>query len=136
MKNHLIILFIVLFSNSIISQDINQKNIIGKWKVIKVLKEINNPNLKDIVKSFASATFEFKENSMFKLTTADNSKLFTMITTMTNNSKWKLNQNNYVIEIGSQSDGYNILKIIMAEVDGQTIFHLSESELDLEVQKM
>jgi hypothetical protein len=38
---------------------------------------------------------------------------------MTNNSKWKLNQNNYVVEIGSQSDGYNILKIIMAEVDGQ-----------------
>jgi hypothetical protein len=136
MKKYLIIVFIVLFSNSITSQDINQKNIIGKWKVIKVLKEIDNPNLRDIVKSFATATFEFKENSMFKLTTADNSKLFTMITTMTNNSKWKLNQNNYVIEIGSQADGYNILKIIVAEVDGRIIFHLSESELDLEVQKM
>ena len=136
MKKYIIIVFIILFSNSIISQDINQKNIIGKWKVIKVLKKIDNPNLKDIVKGFASTTFEFKENSLFKLTTADNSKLFTMITTMTNNSKWKLNQNNYVIEIGSQADGYNILKIIVAEVDGRTIFHLSESELDLEVQKM
>jgi hypothetical protein len=136
MKNHLIILFIVLFSNAIISQDITQKKIIGKWKVIKVLKEIDNPNLKDIVKSFTTSIFEFKDNSDFKLTAANNSKLFTMITNMTNNSKWKLNQNNYVIEIDSQSDGYNILKIIVAEVNDRIIFHLSESDLDLEVQKI
>jgi hypothetical protein len=104
--------------------------------VIKVLKKIENPNLKDIVKSFNTAIFEFKENSDFKLTTADNSKLFSMFTNMTNNSKWKLNKNNYVISIGNQSDGYNILKIIVAEVNGKIIFHLSETELDLEVQKV
>jgi len=136
MKKYLFILTILLFSNHIISQEITQKNIIGKWKVIKVLKKIDNPNLKDIVKSFNTAIFEFKENSDFKLTTADNSKLFSMITNMTNNSKWKLNKNNYVLNIGNQSDGYNILKIIVAEVDGKIIFHLSETELDLEVQKM
>jgi hypothetical protein len=59
-----------------------------------------------------------------------------MITTMTNNSKWKLNQNNYVIEIGSQSDGYNILKNNYGRSRWPNNFHLSESELDLEVKKM
>lgn len=136
MKKYLFILSILLFSNHIVSQEITQKNIIGKWKVVKVLKKIDNPNLKEIVKSFNTAIFEFKENSDFKLTTAENSKLFSMVTNMTNNSKWKLNKNNYVINIGNQSDGYNILKIIVAEVDGKTIFHLSETELDLEVQKV
>lgn len=136
MKKYLFILSILLFSNHIISQEITQEKIIGKWKVIKVLKKIENPNLKDIVKSFNTAIFEFKENSDFKLTTADNSKLFSMFTNMTNNSKWKLNKNNYVISIGIQSDGYNILKIIVAEVNGKIIFHLSETELDLEVQKV
>jgi hypothetical protein len=136
MKKYLFILSILLFSNHIVSQEITQENIIGKWKVIKVLKKIENPNLKDIVKSFNTAIFEFKENSDFKLTTADNSKLFSMFTNMTNNSKWKLNKNNYVISIGNQSDGYNILKIIVAEVNGKIIFHLSETELDLEVQKV
>lgn len=136
MKKYLFILSILLFSNHIISQEITQENIIGKWKVIKVLKKIENPNLKDIVKSFNTAIFEFKENSDFKLTTADNSKLFSMFTNMTNNSKWKLNKNNYVISIGNQSDRYNILKIIVAEVNGKIIFHLSETELDLEVQKV
>jgi hypothetical protein len=136
MKKYLFILSILFLSNHIISQEITQKNIIGKWKVIKVSKKIDNPNLKDIVKSFSSAIFEFKGDSNFKLTTADNSKLFSMITNMTNNSKWKLNKNNYVINIGNQSDGYNILKIIVAEVNGKVIFHLSETELDLEVQKI
>jgi hypothetical protein len=124
-----------MFSNNIVSQEITQKSIIGKWKVINVLKKIDNPNLKDIVKSFNTALFEFKENSDFKLTTTDNSKLFSMLTNMTNNSKWKLNKNDYVINVGNQSDGYNILKIIVVEVNGKIIFHLSETELDLEVQK-
>jgi hypothetical protein len=136
MKKYLFILSIVLFSHHIVSQEITQKSIIGKWKVINVLKKNDNPNLKDIVKSFNTALFEFKENSDFKLTTSDNSKLFSMLTNMTNNSKWKLNKNNYVINVGNQSDGYNILKIIVAEVNGKMIFHLSETELDLEVEKV
>jgi hypothetical protein len=44
------------------------------------------------MKSFNTALFEFKENSDFKPTTTDNSKLFSMLTNMTNNSKWKLNK--------------------------------------------
>jgi len=136
MKNYLFILSILLFSSNIVSQEITQKSIIGKWKVINVLKKIDNPNLKDILKSFNTALFEFKENSDFKLTTTDNSKLFSMLTNMTNNSKWKLNKNDYVINVGNQSDGYNILKIIVVEVNGKIIFHLSETELDLEVQKV
>ena len=58
-----------------------------------------------------------------------------MVTAMTNSSKWKLNKNTFVVNVGNQSDGYNILKIIITEVNGKTIFHLSETELDLEVQK-
>jgi hypothetical protein len=136
MKKYFFILVILLFSNKVISQEITQKNILGKWKVVKVLKKNENPNLKDIVKSFNTAVFEFKENSDFKLTTTDNSKLFSMITNMTNSSKWKLNSNNYVIHVGHQSDGYNILKIVVVEANGKIIFHLSETELDLEVQKV
>jgi hypothetical protein len=47
----------------------------------------------------------------------------------------EIKQNDYVINVGNQSDGYNILKIIIVEVNGKIIFHLSETELDLEVQK-
>jgi hypothetical protein len=76
-----------------------------------------------------------KKNSDFKLNTAENSALISMVTNMTNNSKRKLNKNNFDIKIGNQSNEYNILKIIIAEVNDKTNFHVSETELDLEVKK-
>jgi hypothetical protein len=45
-----------------------------------------------------------------------------MLTNITNNSKWKLNKNDYLINVGNQSDGYNILKIIIVEVNGKNNF--------------
>lgn len=80
--------------------------------------------------------FEFNANSSFNLSTSQNTKLFTMIADMTNNSKWKFNKNNFVISVGSEADKYSILKIIVSEVNDKIIFHLSETELDLEVQKL
>jgi len=129
------ILSILLLSNSIIAQEITQINIIGKWKVVKVLKDIDNPDLKDLIKSFNSALFEFKENEDFKLTTTAGSKLFSMVTVMTNNTKWKIDKNNSAIRVGNLSDGYSILKILVSEHNGKVIFKMSETQLDLEVQK-
>jgi hypothetical protein len=135
MKKYLFAFAILLFTNHLIAQKYTEKDIVGKWKVIKISKKIENPNLNDIVKSFKSAIFEFKENSDFKITTSDKTKLFTMLTDMTNNAKWKLNHNKFAISVGNESNGYNILKIIVVEVNNKFIFHLSETELDLEVVK-
>lgn len=134
-KNYFLIFLTVLFSNAIIAQELNSINVIGKWKVVKVLKTIDNPKVKDLVRGFNAAVFEFKENEDFKLTTTDGSKLFSTVTTMTANTKWKLDTNNSAIYIGNASDGYSILKIIVSELNGQIIFHLIETELELEVQK-
>lgn len=117
------------------SQVYSEKNIVGKWKVVKVLKKPESPNFNDIIKSFSSATFQFEENANFKITTLDKTKLFAMLTDMTKEAKWRLNANKYAISIGNDSNKYSILKIILVEVDGKMIFHLDETELDLEVVK-
>ena len=135
MKKHFLILSILLFSINAFSQAITQKSIVGKWKVVAVLSKIDNPNLKDIVRGFKNSTFDFKESSAVNLTTTDNSKLFSMITAMINKSKWRLKENNFVVEVGSESDNYNIMKIIITEVNDKIIFHLHETELDLQVVK-
>lgn len=135
MKKLFLILFILLFSINAFSQAITQKSIVGKWKVVAVLSKMDNPNLKDIVRGFKNSTFDFKESSAINLTTTDNSKLFSMITAMINKSKWRLKENNFVVEVGSKSDNYNIMKIIISEVNDKIIFHLHETELDLQVVK-
>ena len=135
MKKHLFVLTFLLFSNYIISQKFTEKDIIGRWKVVKILKKPASPNFNDLIKSFGSATFEFKENSDFKITTSDKTKLFTLLTDMTNNSKWKLNKDKFAINVGNESDHFSILKVNILEINGKIIFHMSETELDLEVQK-
>lgn len=135
MKKYFIIFTIILFTNQIYSQNLTEKDIVGKWKVVKILKKPKSPNFKDLIKSFNTATFEFEENLNFKITTSDKTKLFKMLTDMTNNSKWRLNKSKYAISIGTDLDKYSIMKIIIVEVNDKIIFHLSESELDLEVQK-
>lgn len=135
MKKTFLIFTFLLISNFLVAQKYTEQDLIGKWKVVAIAKKIDNPNMKDLVKSFEAAVFEFKENREFKLTTANPNKLFKMVTNMTNKSKWKLNNNNFSISIGSKADGYNIMKIIVFEVDGKTIFHLFETEMDVEVMK-
>ena len=135
MKKQLVVFAILLFTNHILSQEFTQKDIVGKWKVVKILKKPESPNFNDIIKSFSSATFLFEENLNFKITTLDKTKLFAMLTDVTKEAKWRLNANNYAISIGNDSNQYNILKIILVEVDNKMIFHLDETELDLEVQK-
>ena len=39
MKKHLFVLTFLLFSNYIISQKFTEKDIIGRWKVVKILKK-------------------------------------------------------------------------------------------------
>lgn len=135
MKKQLVVFVILLFTNHILSQEFTQKDFVGKWKVVKILKKPESPNFNDIIKSFSSATFLFEENLNFRLTTLDKTKLFAMLTDMTKDAKWRLNANNYAISIGNDANKYSILKIIAVKVDNKMIFHLDETDLDLEVQK-
>jgi len=52
MKKYLFILSILFLSNHIISQEITQQNIIGKWKVIKVLKKNKIDKIKRYCEKF------------------------------------------------------------------------------------
>ena len=135
MKRQLVVLVILFFTNSIISQEFSQKDLVGKWKVIHILNKSENPNLKDIIKSFSSATFLFDENGNFRTTTSDKTPWFTMLTDITKEAKWKWNPNTLVVSVGNDANNYSILKIIVIRDGTKTIFHLAETEFNFEVQK-
>lgn len=135
MKKTFLIFIFLLISNFLVAQKYTEQDIIGKWKVVGLAREFDNPNVKKLITSFKSAVFEFNENQDFKLTTSNPSKLFKMVTDMTNKSKWKLNNTKFSISIGSEADGYSIMQIIIYEIDGKIMFNLLETDIDLEVQK-
>lgn len=135
MKKQVLVFLIVLFTNHMLSQEFTQKDIVGRWKVVKILKRPESPNFNDIIKSFSSATFLFEENLNFKISTLDATKFFSMLTDVTKDAKWRLNANNFAISIGNDTNKYSILKIVVVKVDDKMIFHMDGTELDLEVQK-
>ena len=135
MKRQLVVLVILSFTNSIISQEFTQKDLVGKWKVVRIVNKSENPNLKDIIKSFSSATFLFDENGNFRTTTSDKTPWFTMLTDITKEAKWKWNPNTLVVSVGNDANNYSILKIIVIRDGTKTIFHLAETEFNFEVQK-
>ncbi len=135
MKKQLVVLVILLFANSVMSQKFTQKDLVGKWKVVSIVNKPVNPNLRDILKSFSSATFLFDENLNFRTTTLDRTEWFTMLINVTKDAKWKLNITNLSISVGNDSNKYSILKLIVLKSGDKTIFHLAETDFNFEVQK-
>ena len=135
MKKQLVVLAILCFTNSVMAQVFTQKDLVGKWKVVAILNEPQNPNLKDIIKSFSSATFLFEENANFRTTTLDKTKWFTMLTDVTKEAKWKMNAANFTISVGTDANNYSILKLIVIKVGDKIVFHLDETPFNFEVQK-
>ncbi|QES89648.1 hypothetical protein [Rhizosphaericola mali] len=135
MKITFLLISLLLITNTIYSQSLTPEQIIGKWKVVKILKKPSNPNFKDFLKGFESATFEFKSDSKFNLTTNNNNKIFSMLTDHTQNVDWIIRKNIPVISIGSKTDHYNTLNIY-AKLGETNIFQLEESEIVLQVEKL
>ncbi len=135
MKKQLLVLVILLFANSVMSQEFTQNDLVGKWKVVSIVNKPENPNLKDIIKSFSSATFLFEENLNFRTTTLDKTEWFSMLINVTKDAKWKLNTNDLTISVGNDANKYSILKLYVIKLGDKTIFHLAETDLNFEVKK-
>ena len=135
MKKILLAFIILLFANNVMSQEFTQKDLVGKWKVVSIVNKPENPNLKDIIKSFSSATFVFEDNLNFRTTTLDKTEWFSMLIAVTKDAKWKLNTNDLTISVGNDANKYSILKLNIIKLGDQTIFHLAETDLKFEVKK-
>jgi hypothetical protein len=135
MKKQLLVLVILCFANKVMAQEFTQKDLVGKWKVVSIVNKPVNPNLRDIIKSFSSATFVFEENLNFRATTLDKTEWFTMLINVTKDAKWKWNSSSFTVSVGNDSNRYSILKLIVIRGGGKTIFHLDETNFNFEVQK-
>jgi hypothetical protein len=135
MKNIFTLIILITLCSTSFGQTLSEKEMYGKWKVEKVIKEPTNLQFKSLIAGFKNSTFIFNSNGNFKLNTTSKSELFAMITEMTNGSKWKMEQNKQYVKIGNQEDGYSIMGISVKENNGKKIFHIDESGITLEMKK-
>ena len=136
MRKIFTLIFLIILCSTSFGQTLNEKEMYGKWKVEKIIKKPTNPQFAILIDGFESSTFIFNQNGNFELKTTSNSKLFGMITEMTNGTKWKVEKNKQFIKIGNEDDRYSIMGIAINQVNGKKTFHLDESEITLEMKKI
>ncbi len=134
MKKYILII-VLIFSINSFSQEINREDLVGNWKVVKIESSPSHPNFKPLIEGFGTATFFLNSDASFSIETKNKSQLFSMMTEMTNNSKWRYNAKGKIIEIGSKKDNYTIMGIIVQEINGKTYFNLEESNVILLMNK-
>ena len=135
MRKFLSFLLLVSLSSSVFGQTLTEKDVYGKWKVVKLIEKPTNPQFVPLISGFENATFVFNQNGNFELTTTSKSELFGIITEMTDGTKWKFEQKSKYLKIGNQEDKYSIMGILVKEINGKIIFHLDESGVKLEMKK-
>ncbi|MBC7557055.1 MAG: hypothetical protein H7195_08870 [Chryseobacterium sp.] len=124
----------LFFHLSIFSfSQITSSQIIGNWKVVKILNEIGN---QDLANGFESAIFKFDNNFDFTLKSSNDNPLFSKIESMTKNTKWKIDSLKNKIRIGTKKDNYSTIFIEVEQKNERVIFHLIESDIKLEMMKL
>ena len=132
MMKKLVLVVFFLFSIFSFSQ-ITSNQIIGNWKVVKVLNEIGN---QDLANGFKSSVFKFDKNFNFTLKSSNDNPLFSQIESMTKNTKWKIDSLKNKIKIGTKKNNYSTMFIEVEQKNERVIFHLIESDIKLEMMKL
>ncbi|GAB1855802.1 hypothetical protein MHTCC0001_06360 [Flavobacteriaceae bacterium MHTCC 0001] len=136
MRKILTLIFLITFSSNVFGQVNNETELIGKWKVEKILEKPTNPQFKPLTDGFEKATFNFKSNKDFELTTTNNSELFKMMMTeVLNGTKWKFVKEKQLVKIGNQEDGFTAMGILVKKENGKLYFHLNEGGLTFLMKK-
>lgn len=136
MRKILTLILLITLSSNVFGQVSNESELTGKWKVEKILEKPTNPQFKPLIDGFEKATFNFKSNKDFELTTTNNSELFKMMMTeVLNGTKWKFVKEKQLVKIGNQEDGFTAMGILVKKENGKLYFHLDESGLTFLMKK-
>ncbi|GLU44847.1 hypothetical protein [Allomuricauda sp. NBRC 101325] len=117
-------------------QSVNQTEIIGLWKVKRIVQNSSDPDFAPITDGFVKSTFTFSSSGDFDFHTTSASQEFIELIEMFNGTKWKFIKEDQLIRIGNEEDNFSILGINVKKTDGLLIFHLDESEIHLEMLKI
>lgn len=136
MKNILTLILLTSLGSTTIGQVNHENELTGKWEVEKIIDKPVDPQFKPLIESFEKATFHFKPDKDFELTTTNSSEIFEMIMTeVLDGAKWKFVKEKQSVEIGNQEDGFTAMGILLKKDNGNLFFNLEESGLTFLMKK-
>lgn len=133
MKNCVALILFLALSTGALGQ-MTKSEIPGEWKVQRIIKKSTKPEFRALLDGFGKATFIFHENGDFNLTTISKAPMFEIILKMTKDTKWIFDAQEQLIKIGSEADGYSIMRIQPSKKETAFEFAMDGSEMIFEVK--
>jgi len=121
----------MILSSCVNNISVTKNQLIGSWKVNRVIKE---PTAQ-MLKGFSESTFKFDDSGVFQLISTSDSEQFTEIVEWFKEAKWKFDIDEQLIKIGNEEDGYSTMRIYVKKDKGVLLFDFDESEMELEMVK-
>lgn len=126
-----------LFTTTLISfgQSLTTEDIVGNWKVNKIINSPHDLQFQALSDSFKNATFSFYQTKKFQISTTFSTPIFKVFTEKSNNSNWIFDKNSQHIKIGCEQNKYAIMRIVIKQQNNQVLFQLDSTELIMEMTK-
>jgi len=120
------------------SQTIDEKFVIGKWKVKKaiVTKNRENPEILELLDGFQKATYAFNVNHTFEFSTTSKSKMIEQLGNIFKKNEWFFDAKKNQLRVGHNDDNYsNIIFHIKIE-DKKIIFTIEDTFIEMVMKKV
>ena len=120
------------------SQTIDEKFVIGKWKVKKaiVTKNRENPEILELLDGFQKATYAFNVNHTFEFSTTSKSKMIEQLGNIFKKNEWFFDAKKNQLRVGHNDDNYsNIIFHIKIE-DKKIIFIIEDTNIEMVMKKV
>lgn len=120
------------------SQTIDEKFVIGKWKVKKaiVTKNGENPEILELLDGFQKATYVFNANHTFEFSTTSKSKMIEQLGNIFKKNEWYFDAKKKQLRVGHNDDNYsNIIFHIKIE-DKKIIFTIEDTFIEMVMKKV
>lgn len=135
-------LLLILSVSKSFSQQLTMETFPGSWKVVdcQLMPEVKNKlntteqkNMEQLRTELIGTIFNFETNQNFTIKFPNKTSAFTKELDFLNNKKWKFKDNGLVI--GTEADNYSLMRIIIANKEGEVYFILEESPFILHLIK-
>jgi hypothetical protein len=138
MKSKIFLFVFFIGITSAFSQTIDEKFVVGKWKVKKaiVTKNGENSEIMELLDGFQKATYIFNANHTFEFSTASKSKMIEQLANVFKKNEWYFDSKKKHLRVGHNDDNYsNIIFHIKIE-DKKIIFTIEDTFIEMVMKKV
>lgn len=132
------LLFLLIGFSIAFGQNIDEKFVIGKWKVKKavVIKNQDKPETIELLDGFQKGTYIFNANHSFEFSTTSKSKMMEQLANIFRKNEWYFDSKKKHIRVGHNDDNYSNIIFHIKPENKKIIFIIEDTHIEMVMKKV